>query len=127
MVDYLLATDPLWYAPFAGMDSGLWIDPLTAVSGAGEASEVEVAPHYGSGATAAASLSCPAPGAVRLTIGEPDLAVPGAGGPVAVIEQGGEVLITGPGVQAALGPGGLRTAALPRPGDRPRSCRPSGR
>ena len=116
MTDYLLATDPLWYAPFAGLDSGLWIDPLTAVSGAGEAGMVEVALHYASGTTIAASLSCPAPGVVRLTIGAPDLAVPVRGGPVTVAEQGGEVLITGPGVQAALGQGGLRTEALPRPG-----------
>lgn len=115
MPDYLLGTDPLWFAPFAGLDHGLWIDSLESVSGSGTGPTVSVSLRYASGAAVEGEVAAPAPGVLRLTIGAADLPVP-PGEPVAVTQQEGEVSISTTGVRAMLGPGGLRTDELPRPG-----------
>ncbi len=117
MEGYEFAADPLWWRPFGGIDSDLRIDPLMSVTGRGTGTEPRVVLHYASGASVAAVIRCPLPGVVRLTIGDADLVLHSEDHEVAVEQAGPDsVRIAGPGVIAALGPGGLVTDTLPRPG-----------
>lgn len=112
-----LTADPAWYGVLAGLPDGRWVDPLVAAEPDPAGGGTGVRLRYRSGATVPARLSAPAPGAVRLTVGRGDLDLP-PGPPVAVEAAGGtevRVLLDG-AVVAALGPGGLRTAAVRRPG-----------
>ncbi len=113
---HLLSNDPWWFAPFAGLPSALWIDPLTGASGSGEGVQVAVLLGYRSGATAEGLLSSPAPGVVRLTVGQPDLVLDGQPAVIRVEQRAGAVSFEADGVRGSLGTGGLVTESLPRPG-----------